>query len=468
MRSSPSQRNFNLLPSRPNIYKVLSQGSFRFPIAPILVVTALVCSLMMTLFLPGVSHAQTPPNLRIPATELPDLESSDDEEEERTFDSTSTPRTVIVDTDPGVDDAAALIWLFSQQKYPIKVLGVVTVAGNTTVENASNNARSILDWLGQASVPIIQGASAPLNVPLSRTPAFIHGLDGLWFTATAEGTPDLADATATEFYCESDHLEPGLLVLALGPLTNIASALQACPDAWAGVEIVSLGGGKTMGNQTPVSEFNYWQDPDAAAQVLAHTLLDDPASPSLQLVPVDAFSQFEVKLSDFVKLQNNGVPAIANLFPALEIYMSTFAANGESATLPDVVAAMYALENEFGTAQPALVQVLHEEGVPEVARGQTIIGLGFNERLTMIASDAELSAIALSALTDPNFDFNSALYNILIREPDNALVVVDIEAKRMNKKFLKALRNDESVRISGGVEDFGDQLFVPFITDGDE
>ena len=433
---------------------------------PVWVVVAIFVAVMMTLLWSETSLAQTPPNFRVPPVELPDVESTEDETEDETEvqPQGETPRQVIVDSDLGVDDAAALIWLFSQTRHPVDVQGIVTIAGATTITNATNNAQLILSWLGEETVPVIQGADAPLVRPLSLTPSLVHGPDGLWFTFAPEVPADSADATA--FYCAPQRLQSGLLVVALGPLTNLAHAIQSCPAAWSDVEIVSLGGGRLKTNQTPVTEYNYWQDPEAAQQVLTQGAA---SGATIQIVLADAFSQFELEPRDIEKLSRHGVPAIVNLQPALEAYVNGLSAGGETPTLPDPVAVMYALKNGLGTAHSALVKPLAGEGIPEMVRGQTIIGMTLNERITMIASDADLSAIAYNIYNTPGYDLDSAIFEILSREQDNALVVTDIEARRMHNLFLQDLRgkdiNVQSGEASNEAGNFEEHLYVPLIMD---
>jgi inosine-uridine nucleoside N-ribohydrolase len=105
-------------------------------------------------------------------------------------------------------------------------------------------------------------------------------------------------------------------------------------------------------------------------------------------------------------------------------------------SIPDVAAAMYALDSSLGTAESALVKVVTE---PSLARGQTVIGLTPNERLSMIASDAELNRLAQQAIADPTFNLPAALDAILAREPYNAQLVTDIEEQRMRELFFSAL-----------------------------
>ena len=192
--------------------------------------------------------------------------------------SAPAPIKLVVDTDPGVDDAVALNWLLTQRSQPLQMLGVVTVAGNTTVENATNNALLILHKLGRQDVPVVMGASSPHGGQLTKTSYFIHGPDGLWFLGW-QNPQDLSKVAnnAGRFYCDTLSANLGAYILALGPLTNLAQAVQKCPQTMATAgKLLILGGAKYGGNQTPVAEFNFWQDPkccrDCARQWIAHHL----------------------------------------------------------------------------------------------------------------------------------------------------------------------------------------------------
>jgi inosine-uridine nucleoside N-ribohydrolase len=486
MTSSPPSRPHNVLAALPYLDRQPSVG--KVPSATVQlsvgssVVLAVLFALVVTLLSSEHALAQAPRNFRIPPYVLPDVESSEAEAEAATLpDRTAAPRKVIVDTDPGVDDAAALIWLFTQDRYEVDVLGVVTVAGNSTITNTTNNAGLILDWL-EVSTPLIRGADGPLLQSLSLVQWLIHGPDGLWSPLypepTPEATPDSLDAPA--FYCEQLALESEVLVLALGPLTNIALAIEACPTLWQGVEIVSLGGNKFMANQTPVTEYNYWQDPEAAARVVSQSISKEalglmegmePISPTLQIVPVDAFAQFEIQPNTMRQIENKGGPAIRNLLPSLAAYNFTFGSQGEASTLPDVSAAIYALDNGLGTAQSAQVEVL--TGVPEVARGQSVIGLTLIEKIVMIAGDKRLSTLTFRIFNEPLTDEQIAaeMGAILFSQPDNAMVVTDIDARRMHTIFLQGLRErrtastSEGLGVASEMEDYENHIFVPFASD---
>ena len=182
------------------------------------------------------------------------------------------PLQLIVDTDPGVDDAAAIVWLLSQRYRQVDVLGVVTVVGNADVENTTNNALILLEALGIQDIPVIMGAAAPLSQVPTVTPALIHGPDGLWFVGL-QNPHDLSGlpADAPTFYCAQAAAHPGATVLALGPLTNLALAVQQCPNEITGLgQVIALGGSRTA--NAPMADTNVYQDPEAAEIVLSSGL----------------------------------------------------------------------------------------------------------------------------------------------------------------------------------------------------
>jgi inosine-uridine nucleoside N-ribohydrolase len=218
-----------------------------------------------------------------------------------------------------------------------------------------------------------------------------------------------------------------------------------------------------------VTEYNYWQDPEAAAKVLA---LGPANGATIQIVLADAFNQFKVQSSDLRDLRRRGNSAIRNLLPALQTYVDGLTQGREIPALPDPVGVIYALDNRLGTAESALVEVL--VGVPEVARGQTIVGRTLNDRIVMIAGDAKLSELAFRLYNEPGFDqaaFELELANILFSRPDNALVVTDIDARRMRSIFLRGLRQQDTSSTSDNDADasqlgeYEHQMFVPFVVD---
>jgi purine nucleosidase len=175
---------------------------------------------------------------------------------------------VVLDMDPGVDDALALILTLKSPE--IQVLGLTTVAGNAPVETTSANARRLLEYMDAGSIPVTMGAASPLNHPLEDALSY-HGPDGMGNCGLPSPQTPLYPATAWDFLARSVLDAPGEVTLvATGPLTNMAYAFELHPELpglLAG--LVIMGGAYSLtpygrGNRTPYAEFNIWQDPEAA------------------------------------------------------------------------------------------------------------------------------------------------------------------------------------------------------------
>jgi len=164
---------------------------------------------------------------------------------------------IVIDCDPGHDDAIAILLALASPEVDLR--GVVTVAGNQTVDKTTRNALKVLELVGRADVPVVSGADAPLRRPL-RTAAHVHGESGL------DG-PDLPEpSTAPSGDDPADWLGPGVVLVATGPLTNVARLVER---GVAIDRIVWMGGAIAEGNITPAAEFNALVDPEAAALVFA-------------------------------------------------------------------------------------------------------------------------------------------------------------------------------------------------------
>ncbi len=189
------------------------------------------------------------------------------------------PTRVIIDTDPGIDDALALILALRSPE--LQVEAITTVSGNVSGEQALTNALRVLEVLDLPNPPPV---AAGCNRPLVREPIaarHVHGEDGLGDIGglvEADGSPRYptptltpVDGHAVELIVDLVRRNPGeVTIIALGPLTNVARAFEKDPTAIRGVRrIVAMGGSVSgVGNVTPVAEFNFHHDPHAAAQVL--------------------------------------------------------------------------------------------------------------------------------------------------------------------------------------------------------
>ncbi len=176
------------------------------------------------------------------------------------------PRKIIIDTDPGQDDAVAILLALASPE-EIEVLGITAVAGNVPLELTAKNALIVCELAGHTEVPVYAGCDRPLNRPLI-TAEHVHGKTGLDGPVLPDPKMPLTEGHAVDFIIETLRTqEPGTVTLCpLGPLTNIATAFQKAPDIVDRVlEIVLMGGAYfEVGNITPAAEFNIYVDPEAA------------------------------------------------------------------------------------------------------------------------------------------------------------------------------------------------------------
>lgn len=176
------------------------------------------------------------------------------------------PRKVIIDTDPGQDDAVAILLALASPE-DIDILGITCVAGNVPLDLTSKNARIVCELAGKTDVKVYAGCDRPMGRPLV-TAEHVHGKTGLDGPNLPDPTMTLSDGHGVDFIIEILRKEPAgsITLCPLGPLTNIATAFEKAPDIVERVgEIVLMGGGYFEGgNITPTAEFNIYVDPQAA------------------------------------------------------------------------------------------------------------------------------------------------------------------------------------------------------------
>ena len=180
------------------------------------------------------------------------------------------PRTFLIDTDTASDDAVALI--MALRAPDVRVAAITTVAGNVDVDQATRNALYTVE-LCEADVPVFMGAAQPL-VRKHESATWFHGRDGLGDHDYPPPRKSAAPQSAVDAIIETIGANPGLILVTLGPLTNIALALARKPDIAAQVSrCVVMGGAPCCeGNVTPAAEYNIWVDPEAARMVIRSSL----------------------------------------------------------------------------------------------------------------------------------------------------------------------------------------------------
>ena len=173
---------------------------------------------------------------------------------------------LVIDCDPGVDDAIAILLALASPE--VELLALTTVAGNLPLETTTRNALRVLALAGREDVPVAAGAARPLVVPRGRDAAVVHGADGLGGAPAPEPRAAVVPLHAVDLLAEI--LERGdepLLLAPVGPLTNIALLAALRPELLPRLgRVAVMGGADGPGNVTPAAEFNIWFDPESAAR----------------------------------------------------------------------------------------------------------------------------------------------------------------------------------------------------------
>jgi len=289
------------------------------------------------------------------------------------------PTPIILDCDPGHDDALAILLALARPE--LRVLGLTTVAGNVGLEATTRNALSVLTLAGRTDIPVASGADHPLVRPL-RTAAQVHGTSGLeGADLPAPGfspSPEGAVALMARLIRECD--EPVTLV-PTGPLTNVALFLGAHPELRHRIRHICLmGGAMGEGNWTASAEFNIWVDPDAASRVF------DAGIPLTQIT-IDVTHQARATVAEsdaWAELGNRTGRAFAELFRFFgQWHAKRYGWDGSP--IHDAVAVAHLALPGLVTVEPYRVDV---ETASELTLGRTVVD---RERLSGKAPNAEVS-----------------------------------------------------------------------------
>ena len=224
------------------------------------------------------------------------------------------PRKIIIDTDPGQDDAAAIMLALASPE--LEVLGVTAVAGNVPLHLTERNARMVTEICGRGDIKVYAGADKPLTRKLV-TAEHVHGKTGLDGVDLFEPARPLETRHAVDFIIETLRNEPaGTVTLCpLGPLTNIAMVIERAPDVVARIkQIVLMGGGFFEGgNITPSAEFNIYVDPEAAKIVFG-------AGVPITMMPLDVTHKVLTTKVRVERLRANGNRPSVEMAAMLEFF----------------------------------------------------------------------------------------------------------------------------------------------------
>jgi purine nucleosidase len=299
---------------------------------------------------------------------------------------------IIIDTDPGQDDAIAILAALASPE--IEVLGICSVAGNVPLALTTRNALKICELAGRTDVPVHAGAVAPLRRPLV-TAEEVHGETGLNGPDLPAPRMEPAAQHAVDFIIETLRREPAgtVTLCALGPMTNLALAFEQAPDVVPRVaRIVAMGGGRSEGgNITPVAEFNIYADPDAAKAVLASGV-------PIVLHPLDVTHRAVTsghRIAAFRGLGTRVGSAVAELLAFAQAFdMERYGTDGGPLHDPNVIA--FLIRPEIYRGRFVNVEVETES---ELTMGQTVVDWwGATERPRNVHYITEVDDAALFSL----------------------------------------------------------------------
>lgn len=263
-------------------------------------------------------------------------------------------RKIIIDTDPGQDDAAAIMLAFGSPE-EIDVLGLTAVAGNVPLDLTSRNVRIVCELCGKTDAKVYAGAGKPVARPLI-TAEHVHGKTGLDGPELSEPVMALQDMHAVDFIIETLMREqPGSVTLCtLGPLTNIALALEKAPEIAPRIrELVMMGGGFFEGgNITPAAEFNIFVDPEAAGIVFRSGV-------PIVMMPLDVTHKVLTHKSRVQRIRDIGSRAAIALAEMLEFFerfdVEKYGSDGGPLHDPTVIA--YLLKPELFSGRDCNVEI---------------------------------------------------------------------------------------------------------------
>ena len=291
-------------------------------------------------------------------------------------------KKVIIDTDPGIDDAFAIMTAFRDTD--VEILGLTAVAGNKGIQYTSANAAKLSTYFG-SKVPVYKGATNDFLSLKQGKPdraddaGAVHGADGMGSVQLPIDESVYADQSAVDFILETVKAHPGEIdLITIGPLTNIALCVDKDPETMKKVRSIhSMGGGVYKGNVTPVAEFNYWFDPTAVELVFSTI---GPHVP-IYMIGLDVTHKGIVDMNDLAFIKYMGGELGELIYDMMQDYLKSYWKTNQyiGAVIHDLMAVVGYLHPEIYT------EVVHANLAcvtdSELAYGQTIVDLADNWEL---------------------------------------------------------------------------------------
>lgn len=273
-------------------------------------------------------------------------------------------KKIIIDTDPGIDDAMAI--LLALKSPELELVGLTTIFGNVHTDLATENALRLIELAGRADIPVAHGTDSPLIIPLAGVANQVHGRDGLGNKFLPPPQGKAVDKRAAEFIIETILNDPNQVTLvAIGPLTNLALALALEPAIADRVaEVVIMGGAALVnGNVTPAAEANIHKDPHAADIVFT-------AGWPLTMVGLDATEKGLMTDDYLISLKESGVGITEFIYEISRFYVAYHQQYELVGMYPhDPLAVAYAVDPTLFTTLRGPIRVVTEG----IAAGQTLL-----------------------------------------------------------------------------------------------
>lgn len=271
-------------------------------------------------------------------------------------------RTIIIDCDPGIDDAIAILMALAAPE--LNVIGITTVSGNVGVDTTTRNALSLLALAGKR-IPVARGAERALVIEPHRAES-VHGADGLGGAHLPDPAYPAEAIPAWEFiHDRAAHYAGELEIVAIGPLSNIGLALSSYPHISKQIRAIHLMGGSAgLGNATAAAEFNIYADPHAAAAVFQSGI-------PISMFGLDVTNRASMTASDLALLRATGGKVIAPCCTMLDHYLTAYRSFGrDTLALHDPLVVAWLIDQSLVTLKPYRVDV---ETDGQYTTGKTVV-----------------------------------------------------------------------------------------------
>lgn len=332
---------------------------------------------------------------------------------------------IFIDSDVGIDDALAIIWL-ARQKH-IDILGITTVCGNSTLQDATNNALTVLEVIKRQDIPVTMGADQPLVFPPISFSKLIMGPDGLWGCQKKHSLDKLStDAPAA--IAKAARTQPDMILLGLGPATNLAQAVQRFPEEMASVKILMMANlpVQKMRGAIQGAGFNAYADPHAIDVLLKHTC-------DFTILGPGAIDEITVDNFDFIgKIAKKTDPVNQFILSFLKPYFHAESpGQGQQVIIYDLVLAIIAAKKE------SIKQTLSGFGKislnHDFTAGEINVRSDPQGKIFIYHSKAYLSELADLAFSNRDFNLSETMQKLLKEIPDNIRVIVEVDVDGIKK-----------------------------------